>query len=41
MRIAILGLGIIGSAWGANLRADGDDVPTWNRTPRGDSWRGD
>ncbi len=35
MRIAILGLGIIGQAWADNLRADGHEVRAWNRTPRG------
>lgn len=35
MRVAILGLGIIGQAWAANLRADGDALALWNRTPRG------
>jgi 3-hydroxyisobutyrate dehydrogenase-like beta-hydroxyacid dehydrogenase len=34
MRIAVLGLGIIGSAWAANLRADGHEVRSWNRTPK-------
>jgi len=35
MRVAILGLGIIGSAWADNLRADGDTVTCWNRTSKG------
>jgi 3-hydroxyisobutyrate dehydrogenase-like beta-hydroxyacid dehydrogenase len=35
-RIAILGLGIIGSAWAKNLQADGLDLRTWNRTPKPD-----
>ncbi len=34
MRIAILGLGIIGSVWARNLQADGDEVRAWNRTPK-------
>ncbi len=34
MKISILGLGIIGSAWAKNLIADGHDVRTWNRTPK-------
>ena len=34
MRIAILGLGFIGSAWAANLHADGLALRTWNRTPK-------
>jgi len=34
MKIAVLGLGIIGSAWARNLIADGHDVRCWNRTPR-------
>jgi len=34
MRIAVLGLGIIGSAWATNLIADGHAVLTWNRTPK-------
>ena len=32
MKIAFLGLGIIGSAWAKNLIADGHDVRCWNRT---------
>jgi 3-hydroxyisobutyrate dehydrogenase-like beta-hydroxyacid dehydrogenase len=32
MKIAFLGLGIIGSAWAKNLVADGHDVRCWNRT---------
>lgn len=32
MKIAILGMGIIGSAWAKNLTADGHDVRCWNRT---------
>jgi 3-hydroxyisobutyrate dehydrogenase-like beta-hydroxyacid dehydrogenase len=34
LKISILGLGIIGSAWAKNLIADGHDVRTWNRTPK-------
>jgi 3-hydroxyisobutyrate dehydrogenase-like beta-hydroxyacid dehydrogenase len=34
MKIAFLGLGIIGSAWARNLIADGHDVRSWNRTHR-------
>ena len=34
MKIAILGLGIIGSAWARNLIADGHEVRCWNRTPK-------
>lgn len=34
MKISVLGLGIIGSAWAKNLIADGHDVRCWNRTPR-------
>lgn len=33
-RIAVLGLGIIGSAWAQNLHADGLTVRGWNRTPK-------
>lgn len=32
--IAILGLGIIGSAWAKNLMADGHTVRCWNRTAK-------
>jgi 3-hydroxyisobutyrate dehydrogenase-like beta-hydroxyacid dehydrogenase len=32
MKISVLGLGIIGSAWAINLIADGHDVRCWNRT---------
>jgi len=32
MKIALLGMGIIGSAWAKNLIADGHDVRCWNRT---------
>ena len=34
MNIAVLGLGIIGSAWARNLITDGHAVRCWNRTPR-------
>src|ERR1700716_4211287 len=34
MEIAVLGLGIIGSAWAKNLIADGHEVRAWNRTPK-------
>ncbi|HTP65444.1 MAG TPA: NAD(P)-dependent oxidoreductase [Geobacteraceae bacterium] len=34
MKISVLGLGIIGSAWAKNLIADGHEVRCWNRTPR-------
>jgi len=34
MKIAVLGLGIIGSAWAKNLMADGHEVRCWNRTPK-------
>ncbi len=33
-RITIAGLGIIGSAWAQNLRADGLAVRGWNRSPK-------
>jgi 3-hydroxyisobutyrate dehydrogenase-like beta-hydroxyacid dehydrogenase len=33
-RIAILGLGIIGSAWAQNLHADGLEVRGWNRSAK-------
>ena len=33
-RIAILGLGIIGSAWAKNLHEDGLTVRGWNRSPK-------
>ena len=35
-RIAIVGLGIIGSAWARNLQADGLEVRGWNRSPKDD-----
>src|SRR3984885_2867722 len=34
MKIAVLGLGIIGSAWAKNLIADGHEVRCWNRSPK-------
>ena len=34
MEIAVLGLGIIGSAWAKNLISDGHAVRCWNRTPK-------
>ena len=34
MKVAVLGLGIIGGAWAKNLIADGHEVRCWNRTPR-------
>jgi 3-hydroxyisobutyrate dehydrogenase-like beta-hydroxyacid dehydrogenase len=34
MKISVLGLGLIGSAWAKNLIADGHDVRCWNRTPK-------
>jgi 3-hydroxyisobutyrate dehydrogenase-like beta-hydroxyacid dehydrogenase len=34
MKIAVLGLGIIGGAWARNLIADGHEVRCWNRTPK-------
>jgi 3-hydroxyisobutyrate dehydrogenase-like beta-hydroxyacid dehydrogenase len=34
MNIAVLGLGIIGSAWAKNLMADGHGVRCWNRTQK-------
>jgi 3-hydroxyisobutyrate dehydrogenase-like beta-hydroxyacid dehydrogenase len=37
MKIAVLGLGIIGSVWAENLRADGHEVRAWNRTPQPDT----
>jgi 3-hydroxyisobutyrate dehydrogenase-like beta-hydroxyacid dehydrogenase len=36
MTFAVLGLGIIGSAWARNLIEDGHDVRAWNRTPQPD-----
>ncbi len=32
--VAVIGLGIIGSAWAKNLHADGLAVRGWNRTPK-------
>jgi len=37
MRIAILGLGIIGSTWARNHHADGRDIRTWNRSAKTDA----
>jgi 3-hydroxyisobutyrate dehydrogenase-like beta-hydroxyacid dehydrogenase len=34
LNIAVLGLGIIGSAWAKNLIDDGNTVRCWNRTPK-------
>ena len=34
MKISVLGMGIIGSAWARNLIADGHEVRCWNRTPK-------
>ncbi len=34
--VAVLGLGIIGSAWARNLVEDGLEVRAWNRTPQPD-----
>lgn len=34
MKIAVLGMGIIGTAWARNLMADGHEVRCWNRTPK-------
>ena len=34
MKISVLGLGIIGGVWAANLREDGLVVRCWNRTPK-------
>jgi 3-hydroxyisobutyrate dehydrogenase-like beta-hydroxyacid dehydrogenase len=34
LNIAVLGLGIIGSAWAKNLIDDGNAVRCWNRTPK-------
>jgi len=34
MKISVLGLGIIGSAWAKNLISDGHTVRCWNRTPK-------
>ncbi|MEZ0295383.1 MAG: NAD(P)-dependent oxidoreductase [Candidatus Methylacidiphilales bacterium] len=35
MKVAILGLGIIGAVWARNLQEDGVEVRPWNRTKRG------
>ncbi len=34
MKIAVFGLGIIGSIWTQHLQADRHDVQPWNRTPK-------
>lgn len=34
MRIALFGLGLIGSSWARHWREDGHDLRAWNRTPR-------
>lgn len=34
MKVCVLGLGLIGSAWAKNLMEDGHDVRVWNRTPQ-------
>ncbi len=34
MKVAIVGLGIIGEAWADNLAADGLPLATWNRSPK-------
>jgi len=34
LKVSVLGLGIIGSAWARNLIDDHCDVRTWNRTPK-------
>ena len=34
MKVAIVGLGIIGEAWADNLVADGIPLATWNRSPK-------
>lgn len=34
MKVSVLGLGIIGSAWAKNLISDGHSVRCWNRTPK-------
>jgi len=34
MKISVLGLGIIGSAWAKNLISDGHIMQCWNRTPK-------
>ena len=36
MRIAVLGLGLIGSIWAKHWRTDGHEVRGWNRTPKPD-----
>ena len=34
MKVSVLGLGIIGSAWSKNLIADGHSVRCWTQTPK-------
>ena len=34
MKIAVFGLGLIGSAWAENLAQDGFEVARWNRSPK-------
>jgi 3-hydroxyisobutyrate dehydrogenase-like beta-hydroxyacid dehydrogenase len=34
MRIAVFGLGLIGSSWARHWREDGHDLRAWNRTPK-------
>ncbi|MGI8906329.1 MAG: NAD(P)-dependent oxidoreductase [Candidatus Sumerlaeaceae bacterium] len=34
MKLSLLGLGIIGTAWAKNLIADDMDIRCWNRTPK-------
>ena len=43
MRIAVLGLGLIGSIWARHLHADGHQVRAWNRSPKPDQpgWTAD
>ena len=36
MKIAVLGLGIIGAVWAQHFADDGLEVSTWNRTPKPD-----
>jgi 3-hydroxyisobutyrate dehydrogenase-like beta-hydroxyacid dehydrogenase len=43
MRIAVLGLGLIGSIWARHLHSDGHQVRAWNRSPKPDQpgWTAD
>lgn len=34
MRIALFGLGLIGTSWARHWRADGHELKAWNRTPK-------